>query len=303
MKKKGSVERQLRRAEIAKSFRLLKNPFFLVMFIFCLFYAATLVYALVWGLLTSLKTSGDFYGNLFGLPQQITFANYGAAYKALYMKLGKTYYYLFDLYFYSFVYAFANTAVGLISTCFCAYLVQKYKCKFSSFIYNLYLVMLVIPIVGNIGANLSYYRMWGVYDSFLGQLFTRISFMGPFFLMYASFAAVSDEYMAAASIDGAGHWRTLLQIMFPMIRVTFFISFITQFIPYWNDYMSLIIYLPSYPAVAVALYRFQMSSNQQTSSVTVRMAGTMLVAAPCLVLFVAFKEQLMGNLTLGGLKG
>ena len=39
------------------------------------------------------------------------------------------------------------------------------------------------------------------------------------------------------------------------------------------------------------------------SSITVRVAGLIVMMLPILVLFLIFKDKLMGSLTLGGLKG
>ena len=49
---------------------------------------------------------------------------------------------------------------------------------------------------------------------------------------------------------------------------------------------------------------FRLSQNSQGDFATVpfRMAGCMFLAIPILILFLIFKEKLMGNLSMGGIK-
>ena len=301
---KSVVLRGTGRKRVKKYFAKFKSPFAVIMFLFLLVYAGTFIYTIYWGLISSLKAPSDYYVNLYGLPKKWEFDNYTLAFSELYVVVNNMRYYLPQLFFNSFIYAFGNVATSTVSTCFCAYLCQKYKCKLSSIIYNTYLFMLIIPIVGSVGANISFRIAIGIYDNIWLGFITNIGFnTAPLMIYYAAFAAIPNDYMDAATVDGAGHWRILLTIMFPMIKVPFAIMFLTAFMPQWNDYMSPLIYLPSWPTAAVGLYRFQMMSTNATASVNVRMAATMIVCLPCLVLFIVFRKQFMGNITFGGIKG
>ena len=50
------------------------------------------------------------------------------------------------------------------------------------------------------------------------------------------------------------------------------------------------------------LFQFNVE-NPDVAVVPIQLAGLLTLATPILILFLLFKEKLMGSLTMGGLKG
>lgn len=282
--------------------RLTEHPFVLVVFIVFVIYLTSLFFVAILGVLNSLKELGDIYTNRFGLPKIWKFDNYAEAFTNLYVDILPYRYYLPQLFFNSLIYSVGTVAISTCSTCACAYLFNKYRCKFGDFLYGVYLVLMIIPIVGNVGSGLAFAQAIGTYDNLLFQLFTGITFTSNPLIFYAAWSGVSKDYMEAAFIDGAGHWRTMITVMWPMISVIFTIQCITRFIPTWNDYMTPMTYLPSFPTAAYALFRFN-GDNYFSGQIPLRMAAAMLLCVPCILLFLVFKKKMLGNMSLGGIKG
>ena len=61
-------------------------------------------------------------------------------------------------------------------------------------------------------------------------------------------------YTEAACIDGAGNLSVLLRIILPLSRNTFFTVMLINFITFWNDYQTPLIYMPSKPTVAYGMF-------------------------------------------------
>ena len=118
---------------------------------------------------------------------------------------------------------------------------------------------------------------------------------------YAAFKGVSSGYMEAARIDGANEYTIFFRIMLPLIKGTFLALFLLDFIGMWNNYKLSLEYLPSYPVVAYGLFR--MKTMRVADNIPIQLAGCSLVIFPTLVLFIIFKEKLIGSLSIGGLKG
>lgn len=95
----------------------------------------------------------------------------------------------------------------------------------------------------------------------------------------------------------------LLRIALPLVRNTFFTVFLIYFIQYWNDYQTPLIYLPSYPTIAQGMYTVSVTPTQEMSYVPMRLAAAILMLVPILVIFLIFQKRLLGNLTVGGIKG
>jgi len=163
---------------------------------------------------------------------------------------------------------------------------------------------IVVPTIGSLGASLNFLRVMGYYDNLPLLLLGAFQFADSGMLIwYGVWRGIPGEYMEAARVDGAGHWRTLLTIMLPMVRVPLMILLVLGFIGYWNAYMIPFTQLPSKPTLALSLWYFQSSSDNEINSVPMQMAAAMIVSFPCIVLFLIFQRGMVGNLTAGGLKG
>ena len=88
--------------------------------------------------------------------------------------------------------------------------------------------------------------------------------------------------------------------------------FMITFINYWNDYQMALLYMPDYPTLSFFLFQVQNASARIrisatetviTSEAPFRMAATVLLMVPVLLIFIVMHDKLMGNLSIGGIKG
>ena len=106
-------------------------------------------------------------------------------------------------------------------------------------------------------------------------------------------------------MDGAGHFRIFFNIMIPLAKNTIVTIFILLFISYWNDYQTPLVYIPDMPTAAYGLYTFNRGNQVHGSLQTapIKLAGGMLLLLPILIMFLILKDRIMGNISVGGLKG
>ena len=71
----------------------------------------------------------------------------------------------------------------------------------------------------------------------------------------------------------------------------------------WNDYSVPLMYIPSHPTIAYGVYEMTVTTETGQSHMTFKMACCAIMVIPTTVLFIAFKDKLMGNLSMGGIKG
>ena len=77
---------------------------------------------------------------------------------------------------------------------------------------------------------------------------------------------------------------------------------ITNAIFNWNDYQTVILYLPSYPTLASGLYEYQIIAERIPDTPSF-FAGLIISMIPTIALFAAFSNKVMTNLAVGGIKG
>lgn len=281
----------------------------IVLFIILLIYAASLLVPLVWGFFTSLKTNADFRSNVFGLPKgwpwEWSWSNYGYAFSEFFVpinnntaKVG-----MLQMFFNSILYAGGGAFFATLAPCVMSYLVVKFPYKFSKVIYAVVIATLILPIVGSLPSEIQMSKNLGLFDSFIGLWIMRGNFLGMYFLVfYATFKTVAKDFSEAAFVDGASNWRVFVSIMLPLVRNAFFTIMLLKFIELWNDYQIPMIYLPSKPTLAYGMYFFNSGLDTSMSWPPMKIAGCMIMLIPILVIFLAFHNKLIGNISMGGVK-
>jgi ABC-type maltose transport system permease subunit len=61
--------------------------------------------------------------------------------------------------------------------------------------------------------------------------------------------------------------------------------------------------MKSFPTVAYGLLLFQNNPTNLTAFPPIKIAGAMMLFSVVFVLFISFRKKLIGDLTVGGLKG
>ncbi len=291
------------------NFRLLKNPFALIFYIIIILYVLSLLIPSAWMIVTTFKDRLEFRFNRFGWPENFTLENYLNVFSKMYVTVssateGIKFVYVPQLMFNGFIYSVVSVAAGLVMQTLVAYGVAKYRSKMGTFLHSFAIVTMILPLVGSLAASLLLYRRLHLYDNFAGIIWAHAGWGGSHFLILIStFKSISDDYRDAAFVDGASHLRVMLQIMLPMVKTTYVALFILGFIGRWNDYMTPMVYLPSMPTIAYGLFQFRYSSDSIVSAIPMQITGCVVVMVPIIVIFCVFRNKIMGNLAIGGLKG
>ena len=208
-----------------------------------------------------------------------------------------------------FINTFLYTVGGAVIMCFMpaltAYITAKYDYVWCKALHLINIVIMCIPIVGRYPTELTFLRNSGLYDNMLGNFIQKMTGGGTYYLVYyAFFKGVSDVYRDAASIDGASEWTITFRIYFPLAQKMILTVFLIQFVNLWNDYQTLYLYLPSYPTFAYMVFYkvIEATDNTVFQELPMKTAACMFLSVPVLILFIIFKDKLMGSISLGGIK-
>ena len=205
---------------------------------------------------------------------------------------------------YSLGYSVVGALSPLVATLLAAYVVVRFDRKFNAVITGVVIVTMCVPIIGGLASNLQMLKFLGLYDTFYGPFITGFSFLGGNFLILRSaLRVVPKSFTEAAIIDGASEWTVLVRIVIPMIKTTLLILYLSSFIARWNDWGTSLMVMPSYPTLAFGLYTYNnANASNSLSSVPMKITGCMYLMVPMFVLFMIFKNKMIGNLSMGGLK-
>lgn len=326
------------------------SPLFIVLGIVLIVYSLIMIFMLLWGLNTSLKSDTDYSNrhNLLGLPflgegfgnsrneflhlgnyklviqnlkyqdmfkyyrgntlvDRTTMTNFGVMMGAQTVDDLK-YEYFPDLIVNTLVYVGGCALVASFVPALTAYLTAEYDFKLSGIIFIVYTMMMCMPIVGNQPSQLAFFKATGLYDTMFGIILQWASGAGMYyFVFYAYFKGLPETYREAASIDGASETRIMFSIYFPLAIKMIMTVFLIQFVSLWNDYQYPLIFLPTKPTLATAVYYMTNLANgtaeaRAFAEAPAKMAASMVLAIPVLILFIFAKNKLMGDISLGGIK-
>lgn len=210
----------------------------------------------------------------------------------------------------SFVFSIVGPLVCVFTTMTISFLCQKYRYKFSSIVYTVLLILMTVTLIGTGPATIEVTRSLGIYSTYGAIIIMNLHFNGLyFFVFYAHFQGVSDGFLEAAEIDGSSQLMSYLRIVVPLSAKIFGTIFLMVFIANWNNYDLSLVYYPSKPTIAYAIYMLENNPNKGNGvdrydafGLPQKVAGMMILAIPVLILFLAFKDMIMGNLSMGGLK-
>lgn len=128
-----------------------------------------------------------------------------------------------------------------------------------------------------------------------------ISAFGVFF-MRQNMLGIPNDLVDAARIDGASELGIYWRVGLPLTRGALSVLAVLVFLGAWNDYLWPLIVLRSadkftYPvglATLVGLYKIEYGMI---------LAGAFLATLPIVLIFIAGRNQLLANITLGAVKG
>ncbi|HHX79462.1 MAG TPA: carbohydrate ABC transporter permease [Acholeplasmataceae bacterium] len=284
------------------------DGFLVVGFILLVIYSISFLTPLLWSLLTSFKEEIDFMNNKISFPKSIDFQNYFTAFKNIKVPIvenGIPYQInSIEMLYNSLVYTVLCTFTHTLVPCLTAYAVAKMEVKFGKVIYSIVIITMILPIIGNLASEIQVSKALGFFDNMFGLAIMKGHFLGTNFLIFhASFKSIAKDYSEAAYIDGASELKVLTKVQLPLIKTTISAIALLSFISFWNDYTTPMVYLPTRPTIAYGLYYFNQTTTNESNFVTVRIAGCMLVTIPVFLIFLSTRKKLIGNLTVGGIKG
>ena len=286
-------------------------------------YTIIMVFFIYWALVTSMKTNDDFVigKNYLGLPKSLQgevltpweweWGNFATIVQFFEVKnvfrKGRM---ILSIPFgtqaiYTVLYAGGCAFFGTLIPCIVSYATSKFNYKFNAILDGICIVSMIIPIVGSQISMVSLLNTLNIYDSFIGLYLMKCHYANMYYLMFAAiFRGVSKEYYEAAYIDGANEFSVMIKIAMPLVATSFGLIFLMFFIQYWNDYTTLMLYAPSHPTISYGLFKVMTDPPGGTARgyTTVRMAGCVIIVMPVIVIFLIFRNKIMGNLTIGGVK-
>ncbi len=287
-----------------------RKPLEYILFTVLVLYALSMICVIAWGFITTMKTAVEFRLDRLFLPTEPTFENYILAFSKMSVEVSlkdgsRALVAIPMQILYSIIYAGGCALAGALACFITAYATTRFKFKkVNSIVYNIILFTMVLPIIGSLPSQINVAQSLGLYNTLYGPIIMSAHPLGGmhYFIFYAMFKSLSNTYFEAAYIDGASELQVLVRIAFPLVFNTFLVIILLQFISYWNEFQTPMIFMSSYPTLALGVFNFSLGSDTRYSYVPMKITACFILIVPVIILFACFHEKMMGNLRIGGIK-
>ncbi len=270
--------------------------------------AITIIVPIAWVFMASLKENEQFYGSPWTLPNGLHFENFVQAWQEA--DMGS---YMLN----SVIVTALGIGLLIIISLPAAYVLARFKFKTSRFWNVLFMAgvfinvnYIVVPIFLMLVDADSFLQSTLGHGFFLNNLFILALIYAstalPFtiYLLSGYFKSLAKDYEEAAYVDGAGYFRTMIQVIFPMAKPSIITIILFNFLSFWNEYIISMTMLtkPTLKTLPVGLMNL-MAAQKSAVQYGRMYAGLVLVMLPTLILYMCVQKQLTEGMTVGGLKG
>ena len=262
---------------------------------------AMMVVPFVWMISASFKTEADVMKiPIEWIPNYFYIDNY---LKVLSIGTGSSTNYHFPLaYWNSIKVAVTSTAVALVSATMAGYAFAKLKFKGANVLFIVYLAQMMVPTQLTLIPRFVMFSEIGMTNSHLALIVPNIISVSATFMMRQAFLGAPDELREAAKIDGAGEYRTFLQVMVPLVKPTIAAQATVQFLAAWNSYLDPLVFISNWRkwTIPLALNQFV---GAEVTQYNLTMAACCMAVVPVFVVFLCGQKFFLKGLTVGAVKG
>ena len=257
-------------------------------------FAVAALYPLVFTVLSSFKSAGEYASNTMGLPESLSLANYLETFQR--MDVGR-------LLVNSAIATVGAMLLTTVSALLVAYVVTKTNFPGRNFVFLFIISMLVIPsqaIIYPLHQTILDIGMGGTYQ---GLILSMAAFGLPLgtYILAAYFRSVPLEMIEAARMDGAGHLRILFSVLLPVSVPAIAALSILNFVWMWNDLLLPLVIMGGTERTTL-MVGVALLSGEYDISVPLISAGLIIALLPVIVVYLIMQRQIMSGAIAGAVK-
>ena len=293
----------MKKTKISSTDRLFK----IFVYVALITLAVSIIVPVFWVFMASIKENAEFYANPWALPKGFYFQNFVNAFQAA--KMG-------DFILNSVIVTALALVILLVVALPASYVLARFTFVGKKFFNTLFMAGLFINVNYIVVPIFLMLRGWDdvVWEIFGGGFFlnnivvlaivyaaTALPF--TIYLLAGFFRTLPKAYEEAAAIDGCGHFKTMVKVMFPMAKPSIITVILFNFLAFWNEFIvaQTLMTQESARTLPVGLMNLMQAARGKAEYGRLY-AGLVIIMLPTLLLYIAVQKKLTQGMTLGGLK-
>jgi ABC-type glycerol-3-phosphate transport system permease component len=196
-----------------------------------------------------------------------------------------------------------GAAIKLVNATLTAYAFVFLRFPFKNVLFLVMLGALMVPNNVTLIVNYITVSNLGWVNTYLGLIIPSAGSIFGMFLLRQYMMTLPRDIVEAAKVDGAGHLRTLWQVVLPMCKPMLVTVGIIAIVDMWNDFIWPLIVTNTVEMRTLPIGLLYLRTTEGYSNWGAIMAGTVMVALPMLILFLFAQRHIVRGLTGGAVKG
>jgi len=206
----------------------------------------------------------------------------------------------------SFLVTGLTVAVTLVISTLGGYAFARFRFWGKDFLFLLTLSILMVPFATLIIPRYVMLITFGLTNSFIGVALVVAMFQLPFatYMMRISFESIPRDLEESALIDGCTTFGVLWRIMLPSAVPGLVTVGLFAFLAAWNEFFAPLILLtdPAKQTLPVAIANLR-QQNMGVIDYGATEAGVVVLALPCVILFLLLQRYYVRGFMSGAVKG
>jgi multiple sugar transport system permease protein len=199
-----------------------------------------------------------------------------------------------------------TVVLTLVTTLLGGYAFARFSFPGKNALFMLTLAILMVPYATLLIPLYVLLNALHLQNSLVGLALVLTMFQLPFatFMMRISFESVPKELEEAALVDGCGSLGALRRVLIPAVKPGLITVGLFAFLAAWNDFIAPLILISDSTKVPLPLAIANM--RQQVMGIVdygATEAGVVVLALPCVVLFLVLQRHYIQGFMSGALKG
>jgi multiple sugar transport system permease protein len=205
----------------------------------------------------------------------------------------------------SVIYAVLGAAVGTLISALCGYALAKFRFRGREFLFSVILGGVLVPTTALALPLFLLFSAAGLVNTYLAVFLPSIvSPFGVYLARIFASAAVPDEILESARLDGAREFRTFFSVAFKLMSPSLVTIFLFQFVGIWNNFFLPMVMLQKESLFPITLGLYEW--NGQTARIPLLqesvITGALVSIVPVIVVFVLLQRFWRTGLAAGSVR-
>lgn len=266
-----------------------------VVYVLLVLASAAAILPILWGVSTSFKSESATLSDQGWIPAEFTLENYRLVLfeSKIPLYLGNT-----------LLVAGLTVVATILVAVFGAYAAARFRFKGKTTSLFLILMTSMIPGIAILVPLYFLAVSLGLYDTYAVMVIIYVAWQIPtvIWMLKGFFESIPESIEEAGRVDGASHFRVMIQLVFPLAVPGIAAAAVISFVYVWNDFLiaATMISTDDKRLVAVGLYNYMSQYGIVWGQLT---AAVVVSIIPIVIVFVLMERRIVAGLSAGATKG